>query len=176
AGERMVALRDLLHLRLAESLAGVVLNGDALDRLPNTLNMSFLGVSGAELAAKLQGVIVATGPACHDRSSAPSPTFQAMGLGPERASSSLRISLGRSSTLADIEKVADQLVDAVTALRSAKALDAAATKRSERPRCPRCERSLRLEAIRSVAAIVCEAHPACRYEVALAEPASSAVE
>src|SRR5262249_40539737 len=93
AGERMVALRDLLHLRLAQGLTGVALNGDLLARLPNTLNVSFLGVSGAELAARLPGMIVATGPACHDRSSAPSPTFQACGLGPDRASSSLRISL-----------------------------------------------------------------------------------
>jgi cysteine desulfurase len=175
SGERIVALRDLLHLRLAESLTGVVLNGSALDRLPNTLNVSFLGVSGGDLAARLEGVTVATGPACHDRSTAPSATFQAMGLGPERASSSLRISLGRSTTLADIEKVADDLTEAVTALRASVSLDAAAKKPSERPRCPRCERSLKLEALRSVAAIVCDAHPACRYEVALAEPAASSV-
>jgi cysteine desulfurase len=175
AGERMVALRDLLHLRLAESLAGVVLNGALLDRLPNTLNVSFLGVSGAELAARLEGVTIATGPACHDRASAPSPTFQAMGLGPERASSSLRISLGRGTTLADIETVSERLVDAVTALRSGKSLDAAARKTSEHPRCPRCERPLRLETLRTVAAIVCEQHPRCRYEVALSEPTASSV-
>jgi hypothetical protein len=153
-----------------------VLNGALLDRLPNTLNLSFLGVSGADLAARLEGVTVATGPACHDRASAPSPTFQAMGLGNDRASSSLRISLGRSTTLPDIEKVAERLVEAVSALRQGKSLDAAATRRSERPRCPRCEKPLKLEAIRTIAAIVCESHPACRYEVALAEPASSAVE
>src|SRR5579883_1670000 len=175
AGERMVALRDLLHLRLAESLPGVVLNGALLDRLPNTLNVSFLGVSGAELAARLEGVTIATGPACHDRASAPSPTFQAMGLGPDRASSSLRISLGRGTTLADIETVSERLVDAVTALRSGKSLDAAAKKTSEHPRCPRCERPLRLETLRTVAAIVCEQHPRCRYEVALSEPTASSV-
>jgi cysteine desulfurase len=175
SGERIVALRDLLHLRLAESLPGVVLNGALLDRLPSTLNVSFLGVSGAELAARLEGVTVATGPACHDRSSAPSPTFQAMGLGPERASSSLRISLGRGTTLQEIEKVAEDLIDAVNALRAGKAADGDQKKPSEHPRCPRCERPLRLEAIRSVAAIVCETHPACRYEVALAEPTASSL-
>lgn len=175
AGERIVALRDLLHLRLAESLGGLVLNGALLDRLPNTLNLSFLGVSGAELAARLEGVTIATGPACHDRSSAPSPTFQAMGLGPERASSSLRISLGRGTTLPEIERVAEDLIDAVSALRAGKPADSDQKKPSERPRCPRCERSLRLEAIRSIAAIVCQAHPACRYEVALSEPTASSL-
>jgi cysteine desulfurase len=176
ANERMIALRDLLHLRLAESLTGVVLNGALLDRLPNTLNLSFLGVSGAELAARLEGITVATGPACHDRSTAPSATFAAMGLGPERASSSLRLSLGRGTTLVEVERTAEQLVDAVTALRAKATLDPAARKVSEHPRCPRCERPLRLEAIRSIAAIVCTLHPDCRYEVALVEPASSAVD
>lgn len=174
AGERVVALRDLLHLRLAESLPGIVLNGHALDRLPNTLNVSFLGVSGAELAARLEGIVVATGPACHDGAGAPSPTFQAMGLGPDRASSSLRISLGRCTTLPDIERTAELLVDAVVALRT-RSGDGASLRPSAHPRCPRCERPLRLEAIRTVAAIVCEAHPLCRYEVALAEPTASGV-
>jgi cysteine desulfurase len=171
AGERMVALRDLLHLRLAQGLSGVLLNGDALDRLPNTLNLSFLGISGAELASRLEGLIVATGPACHDRATAPSATFQAMGLGPDRASSSLRISLGRSTTLAEIETTAERLIDAVNELR-ASSLDASARRPSDVPRCPRCERSLRLEAIRSIAAIVCKNHPHCRYEVPLVEPAT----
>ena len=58
-----------------------------------------------------------------------------------------------------------------TALRAKATLDPAARKVSEHPRCPRCERPLRLEAIRSIAAIVCTLHPDCRYEVALVETA-----
>lgn len=174
AGERMVALRDALHIRLAEELHGVVLNGHPLDRLPNTLNLSFLGVRAADLVERCPGLVLATGPACHDRSSAPSPSFAAMGLGADRASSSLRISLGRGTTLEEIERTADALIEGVRLLRrDAPSLQTAeARKPSLRPLCPRCETPLKLETIQTVPAVVCRRHPECRYEVALALPAS----
>ena len=105
--------------------------------------------------------------------SAPSPTFQAMGLGAERASSSLRLSLGRGTTLDEIERAGDVLIDAVEALRrEAGDLPAAARAPSRRPLCPRCESALGLQPIQSIPAIVCARHPECRYEIALATPAS----
>jgi cysteine desulfurase len=165
-GERMVALRDALHVRLAEALDGVVLNGSELDRLPNTLNLSFLGVSGAAVAARVPELLLATGPACSDRSDGPSPTFAAMGLGAERSGSSLRISLGRSTTWEEIEETAEQLVAAVIALRGS-----AEQAPSKRPICPRCElHPLRLELTGLAPAVVCERNPTCRYEAYLAKP------
>jgi cysteine desulfurase len=173
ANERMVALRDALHLRLADALHGVVLNGHPLDRLPNTLNLSFLGVRASEIVERTPDLILATGPACHDRASAPTPTFQAMGLGTERASSSLRISLGRGTTLDDIERAGDALIEAVQQLRkAAPSLPPDAQKPSLHPLCPRCETPLKLEQIQTIPAVVCRRHPTCRYEVALAMPAA----
>lgn len=174
-GERNVALRDALHLRLAEGLRGVLLNGSPLDRLPNTLNVSFLGISGAALAERVPNLLLATGPACADRSGKPSPTFQAMGLGADRAGSSLRISLGRSSTFDELEEAADQLVAAVKALRAEANVDEAAQPESVKPVCPRCElHPLRLELMGLAPAVVCERSPTCRYEAFLAEPAGVA--
>jgi len=167
-GERIVALRDALHIRLAEALPGVVLNGHPLDRLPNTLNLSFLGVSGADVAARVPELLLATGPACHDRAEALSPTFRAMGLGPERGGSSLRISLGRGNTLEEIEAAAGAIADAVVALRrEAGALPAAAREPSSGPVCPRCESPLKLALEQTPPLVVCRQHPECRHQVCL---------
>lgn len=174
AGERMVALRDALHLRLAEALGGVVLNGHPLDRLPNTLNLSFLGVVGRELADRCPELLLATGPACHDRSVHLPPAFEAMGVGRERASSSLRLALGRGNTWEEIDHAAERLIEAVRALRAEAggALPAAARQPSRGPVCPRCQSELRLELTGLAPAVVCARHPACRHELFLAAPAS----
>jgi cysteine desulfurase len=175
SGERMVALRDALQLRLASGVRGVLLNGSPLDRLPNTINLSFLGVSGAALAARVPDLLLATGPACHDRSEGPSPTFEAMGLGVDRSGSSLRISLGRHNTFVEMEEVADQLLEAVGALRAEANVDDASLPESDRPECPRCElHPLKLELMGQAPAVVCEKSPTCRYEAFLAEPAGVA--
>ena len=176
SGELQVALRDALHARLAEALPGVVLNGHPLDRLPNTLNLSFLGVNNAALAERVPDLLVATGPACHDRSAEVSPTFCSMGLEADRAGSSLRIALGRHTTLAEIEHVAEQLTTAVRALRAEGGSSAAASSEvgeepSQGPRCPRCETSaLKITEIQSFPAVVCELAPECRYEAFLVPP------
>lgn len=167
SGERIVALRDALHIRLAEALPGLVLNGHPLDRLPNTLNLSFLGLSGAALADRLPDVMLATGAACHDREAHVSPTFRALGLGPERAHSSLRLSLGCGNTWEQVQEVADRLIEAARALRGQAAGPFAP---SERPPCPRCEAPLRLDLARLAPAVVCAHHPECRYEAHLAPP------
>jgi cysteine desulfurase len=169
-GERVVALRDALHLRLATGLSGVLLNGHPLDRLPNTLNLSFLGVSGKAIAERVPHVLLATGPACHDRADALSPTFKAMGLGPERGGSSLRISLGRSNTWPEIEAAAETLIEAVLALRSEAGEPELAQTPSTPPVCPRCHAPLRIAEIQTAPAVVCERHPECRHEVFLAAP------
>ena len=172
SGELIVALRDALHLRLTTALEGVILNGHPLDRLPNTLNLSFLGVTGKAIAERVPQLLLATGPACHDRADALSPTFKAMGLGPDRGSSSLRISLGRSNTYAEIEAAAEALIGAVQALRAEAGVRDLPP--STPPVCPRCEATLRVEAIQTVPAVVCGKHPDCRHELYLALPADVA--
>lgn len=174
AGERMIALRDALHLMLAEALPGVRLNGDPLDRLPNTLNLSFLGTVGADVAAKVPELMLSTGPACHDRMGGLSPTFAAMGLSPERSTSSLRLSLGRHNTWPEMEQAAEQLAAAVKALRAESGWEPGDQAASDRPICPRCESPLRLDEGGIAPSVVCSKGPECRYEAWLAAPAAMA--
>lgn len=172
-GERVVALRDALHVRLADALPGVVLNGHPLDRLPGTLNLSFLGLTGKAIAERVPDLLLATGPACHDRADDLPPALRAMRMDPLRGAASLRITLGRDNTWEEIDHTADRLIEAVVALRQAAGpRPQAARAVSERPGCPRCEvRPLRLELTGVAPAVVCEDHPRCRYEAYLAEPA-----
>ncbi len=175
AGERMVALRDALHLRLATALRGVLLNGHPLDRLPNTLNLSFLGTTGRAIADRVPSLLLATGPACHDRADALPPALRALGIDAARGAATLRLSLGRDNTWDEVDRAADLLVEAVVALRRAAGVDEAALPGSDLPRCPRCEvRPLRLELTGLAPAAVCQEHPACRYEAYLAAPAGVA--
>ncbi len=99
-------LWEHLHTALGER---VILNGHPDLRLPNTLNVSFRGCIGAELLAALDGVAASTGSACHEGRMEMSPVLQAMGLPPEIGLGAIRFSLGRTTTQAQIDEVADRL-------------------------------------------------------------------
>ncbi|MGH9210800.1 MAG: aminotransferase class V-fold PLP-dependent enzyme [Acidimicrobiales bacterium] len=111
---RLRRLRDLLHRHIEERFApaAVQLNGHPTDRLPNTLNVSIDGISGADLLAATPGVAAATGSACHEGNPDPSGILLAMGLGPDRARSAIRLTLGRWTTETDIEQAATLLAAA----------------------------------------------------------------
>src|SRR5208283_1574213 len=64
-GARILSLREHLHNRLRELADGVILNGHPTERLPNTLNVSFEGVVGADLLALTPQIAASTGAACH---------------------------------------------------------------------------------------------------------------
>jgi cysteine desulfurase len=175
AGERMVALRDALHIRLCDALTGVVQNGHPLDRLPNTLNVSFLGCVGKEIAERVPDLLLATGPACHDRAAELPHALKAMGMSPRRGAASLRIALGRETTWEEIEHTAERLIAVVTELRRGASLAAEAEEPSTPPVCPRCEsHPLRLELTGLAPAVVCAEHPGCRYEAWLDAPSGVA--
>jgi cysteine desulfurase len=107
--DRIRSLRNLLH-RLDELLPGrVQLNGHRDERLPNTLNISITGIAGDDLLAATPGIAAATGSACHTGTPEPSPVLLAMGHGPGRALSALRLTLGRWTTRDDIEQAAHQI-------------------------------------------------------------------
>ncbi len=109
---RLRARRDLLRRRLAEAIPGVAVNGDPDGGLPNTLNISFPGVAGRDLlAASERDVAASTGSACHAHSSQQD-ALAALGLSPERRRGAVRLSLGRSTTVADIEEAAAALIRA----------------------------------------------------------------
>ena len=106
---RMRSVRDHLHKLLAEDFPGLILNGHPTDRLPNTLNVSFPNVDGEELLAATPEVAASTGSACHAGRTDPSPVLTAMGLPRDRALGAVRLSLGKFTTLEDVEAAAKAL-------------------------------------------------------------------
>jgi len=118
AGARMSELRDRLWGLLSSRVPGLILNGHVKERLPNTLNVCFPKVSGTALLAATPGIAASTGSACHDGQEAPSSVLVAMGVPAEQAIGSVRLTLGRSTTAAEIECAADALSTAWAALRS----------------------------------------------------------
>jgi cysteine desulfurase len=108
---RLAELRDGLERALL-ALPGARRNGEG-PRVPNTANVSFEGAEaeGLVMALDLEGIAVSTGAACAAGGTQPSHVLAAMGLPPERVQGSLRFSLGRSTTAAEI----DRTVAAVTA-------------------------------------------------------------
>ena len=106
----MQVLRDRLWTALKECCGDrVVLNGHPQERLPNTLNVSFLGHEGNALLAKLPELAVSTGSACHAGRVEISPVLQAMGVSPEVGAGAVRFSLGRTTTSEEIEVAINML-------------------------------------------------------------------
>lgn len=107
------ALRDDLHARLEVAVPGLALNGHPEHRLPNTLHLSFPGVSGRELLRRAQDEVAASvGSACHSGQDAVSGVLAAMGLDAARAMGAVRLSVGWMSTPAEIERAATALIAA----------------------------------------------------------------
>ena len=106
--KRIGSLAASLLERLRESIPGLRLNGPAIGRLPNTLNLTFPGVLGESMliALDLEGVEVSMGSACAAGAVEPSHVLRAMGRSVADARSSLRISLGWNNTAAEIDTVA----------------------------------------------------------------------
>lgn len=112
---RLAGLRDRLHHRLAERLPGrVELNGHPTQRLPGTLNISIAGTRGRELLASIPGIAAATGSACHEGVDQPSAVLTAMGLTADRANAALRLTLGRWTTEAEVDRAADLIAARAT--------------------------------------------------------------
>lgn len=119
-GERILSLRERFHQKLRELVEGVELNGHPTERLPNTLNVSFKGVVGADLLGEIPEIAASTGSACHDGSGELSGVLKAMGTPREQGFGAVRFSLGRLSTAQDIERAADLIVVQVRELRGRK--------------------------------------------------------
>ena len=110
ATQKLRALRDRLHERLAAAVPGLVLNGHPVERLPNTLHVSFPGISGRELLVRVADQVAASvGSACHSEADAVSGVLAAMGCDANRARGAVRLSVGRMSTPEEIEVAATAL-------------------------------------------------------------------
>ena len=109
------ALRDRFWVALREALGDhVVLNGHPENRLPNTLNVSFVDRVGAEILEKMPEVAASTGSACHTGRVELSPVLEAMGVSQETGAGAVRFSLGRMTTAQEIDTVSDRLVHLLT--------------------------------------------------------------
>jgi cysteine desulfurase len=111
AGPGLRRLRDRLWGQLQAGLRDrIVLNGHPERRLPNTLNASFLGHVGAELLAAVAEIAASTGSACHEGDVQLSPVLVAMNVPVEVARGSVRLSVGRFTSDADVDRAAEALV------------------------------------------------------------------
>jgi cysteine desulfurase len=116
--ERLGRLAGLMLARLKADLPDTVLNGDAAHRLPGSLSLLFPGIDALELLKHVPELALSTGSACTSAEIEPSYVLRAIGLDRAAAAGSVRLSLGRPTTEAEIETAARVLASAVAALRS----------------------------------------------------------
>jgi cysteine desulfurase len=112
-------VRDLFERSLRASIADVKINSANAERLPNTSNVLFRGVSAEALviALDMRGMAASTGSACSSGSVEPSHVLLAMGLSEEQAKSSVRFSFGRGNSAEDGKALVDALMHVVAKMR-----------------------------------------------------------
>lgn len=113
--ERLRALRDTLQDALLNAFPDAVISGHQRWRLPGHLHISFPGLDAERLvfALEMRGVLVATGSACAANKGTRSHVLTAIGLSPEIADGSLRLTLGRLSTKENTERAAAIIIEEV---------------------------------------------------------------
>ena len=115
--KRNCLLRNRLQELLSEGINGLVLNGHGEKRLPNTLNVSVPGLEGGKILDGLPTIMASTGAACHDRTIKLSHVLSAMSVSPEVGMGALRLTLGRSNTMEQIEEAARLIIEQVKRMR-----------------------------------------------------------
>jgi len=117
---RLTALRDRLEQGLCERLPDARPHGTGAARVPNTTNVGFPGLAGDAILMLLSelGLCVSTGSACSSGRKSPSRVLQAMGIDDEEAAGSIRLSLARTSTEADVDAALERVPEAIAQLRA----------------------------------------------------------
>jgi len=114
---RLAGLRNRLQEKLMSELDEVYVNGNMEHHLPNNLNISFAYVEGESLLMGINDIAVSSGSACTSATLEPSYVLKALGTGDELAHSSIRFGLGRFNTEAEVDYVANKVIDTVKRLR-----------------------------------------------------------
>ncbi len=114
---RLAGLRNRLKDSIMGRLDEVYINGSMEHRLPANLNISFAYVEGESLLMGINDVAVSSGSACTSATLEPSYVLKALGTGDDLAHSSIRFGLGRFNTEAEVDYVADRVVETVQRLR-----------------------------------------------------------
>jgi cysteine desulfurase len=115
-GARLRALAARLLTEVQRVFPDVILNGHPVHRLPGSLNLGFPGLGGRSLLSKLTTLAVSSGSACSSAEGKPSAILLGLGRDEKLAASSLRISLGRGTTEAEVDYAAETIVAAVRLL------------------------------------------------------------
>lgn len=118
--KKMKELRDYLSKKILHEIHAVTLNGHPEKRLPNNIHLTFLGVNGEDLLIKLDenGIAASTGSACSVQIQKASHVLQAMGFSHEQITGSLRLTVGTSNTIEEMDKTVEILKKVVGELRS----------------------------------------------------------
>jgi cysteine desulfurase len=116
-GKKLSGLRDRLKDKIMGQLDEVYINGSMEHRLPNNLNISFAYVEGESLLMGINDIAVSSGSACTSATLEPSYVLKALGAGDDLAHSSIRFGIGRFNTEAEVDYVAERVIDTVNRLR-----------------------------------------------------------
>ncbi|MFX0030488.1 MAG: cysteine desulfurase NifS [Candidatus Hermodarchaeota archaeon] len=116
---RQIKLRDKIIKWVTENIEDSYLNGHPTQRLPNNVNLGFRFIEGESIVLDLdmEGIATSTGSACSSTSLEPSHVLTAIGLKPEEAHGSLRVSLGRFNTSEDVDYFLKKLPGVIDRLR-----------------------------------------------------------
>jgi len=114
---RLAGLRNRLRDRIMGRLDEVYINGSMEHRLPGNLNISFAYVEGESLLMGINDIAVSSGSACTSATLEPSYVLKALGTGDDLAHSSIRFGIGRFNTEAEVDYVADRVIETVERLR-----------------------------------------------------------
>ena len=116
---RLTELRNYFIKRIQEEITGVHINGHLTKRLPNNINVLIEGVEGEAMVLMLdeQGIYVATGSACSSFDLQPSHVLKEIGVSPELAHGSLRLTLGKKTSKEELDKTLEALIHIVDRLR-----------------------------------------------------------
>ena len=114
---RLAGLRNRLRDRIAGKLDEAYINGSMDHRLPGNLNISFAYVEGESLLMGINDIAVSSGSACTSATLEPSYVLKALGTGDDLAHSSIRFGIGRFNTEAEVDYVADRVIETVERLR-----------------------------------------------------------
>jgi cysteine desulfurase len=117
--KRQIKLRDKIIKWMTKNIEDCYLNGHPTQRLPNNVNLGFKYIEGESIVLDLDtvGIATSTGSACSSKSLDPSHVLLAIGLKPEDAHGSLRISLGRFTTEEDVNYLLEKLPSIIERLR-----------------------------------------------------------
>ncbi len=115
--EHMQKMRNRLETALFEKFPDLHVNGHPENRLPNTANLSFRGLEANTILSELETVAASAGAACHSDHVAVSSVLEAMHVPLEYAMGTIRFSVGRFTTLQEIERAAEEIIQVVTKLQ-----------------------------------------------------------